>query len=315
MRPIVRTVFIGLVVTLAVLAVAEESWAAFSGGSRLLFYYTQRSIVSPSAGLLTAATIVGITNQSSSNAVAIRVRYFNGASCAASTIETFTLSPRRTLRLNVGEHVAAASFPEGWVDVWAVNGSGSPIRWDQLSGKGTILDFGGVNTAAVTYEAAALFSDADRVTGTSSQQGQLITNNGLGTTWGALEGTLDFWAAGGSFGTGHRLIVIPVSETPGTAPSASTPNIKWYKTDETQTRNADVAMPCMLASSLAALHPNFAATYPNDGTVAMGGNLDISSDGNKGIVGALFETGTTPNALLAVHSLQQFTAVSKESHE
>jgi hypothetical protein len=74
-------------------------------------------------------------------------------------------------------------------------------------------------------------------------------------------------------------------------------------------------MPCMLASSLAALHPNFAATYPNDGTVAMGGNLDISSDGNKGIVGALFETGTTPNALLAVHSLQQFTAVSKESHE
>jgi hypothetical protein len=317
MRPIVRAVFISLVVTLGIIAAAQESWASFAGGSRLLFYYTQRSIVNPGAGLGTAVTIMGITNQSSTDDVRIRFRVFNGSTCASTGTSSFDLSPRRTLRLNVGDFGSAAGFPEGWVDVWAINSLGSPIRWDQLAGKGTILDFGGVNTAAVTYEAAALFSDANRTTGTSSEQGQLMTNNGHINTWGALQGSVDFWGVGGSFGTGHRLIIIPVSENPGTAPVATSPNITWYRTNETQTRDADVAMPCMIASSLANLHPtpNFAATYPNDGTVSSGGNLDITSDGNKGIVGALFETGTTPNSLLVVHSLQQFISLGQESHE
>jgi hypothetical protein len=314
MRPVVRAVLVILVASLGVITVAEESWAVFAGGSRLLFYYTQRSLVNPAGAPGSAATIIGITNQSNTDAVNVRVNIFNGSTCAGFGPISFNLSPRRTLRLNIAAQVSAASFPEGWVDVYAVNAGGSPIRWDQLSGKGTILDFGGANTAAATYEAAALFSDADR-DNSPVQQGTVIAANGDGNTFGPFEGTVEFWAQGGPFGTGNRLVVIPVSTTPGTAPVASSHNIIWTKTDETQTRNAAVASSCMIASSLADLHPAFAANYPNTGSLSDGGNLDIATDLlNKGFVGALFETATTPS-LLAVHSVQQFVGPTKESHE
>jgi hypothetical protein len=309
-----------LVASLGVMAVAEESWAIFAGGSRLIYYYSLRSLTNPSAAVGSAATIVGITNQSTVDAVSVRVNIFNGSTCGRIGPLTFSLSPRRTLRLNVVAEVVAAGFtaadfPEGWVDVHAVSGGGSPLRWDQLSGKGTILDFGGANAAAATYEAAALFSDADR-DNSPVQQGTVIADNTNGNTFGPFEGTLEFWAQGGSFGTGNRLVVVPVSLVPGTAPAASSHTLIWHKTDETETRNAAVASPCMIASSLADLHPAFAANYPNTGSLTDGGNLDIASDLiNKGFVGALFETGTTPSALLAVHSVQQFVGPTKESHE
>lgn len=310
MRPIVRAVVIALVVSLGVIAVAETSWAAVAGGSRLIFYYSQRSLVNPAASAPSAATIVGITNQSTTDPVDIRVNIFNGATCAGFGPLSFTLSPRRTLRLNIADHVSAAGFPEGWVDVRATSAGGSPIRWDQLSGKGTLLDFGGASTAVAIYEAAALFSDNRSVS-----QGTLIADNGDGDTFGAVQGTADFWAPGGPFGTSHRLVVIPVSLVPGTAPLASSHTLTWRKTDETQTRSAAVASSCMIASSLADLHPSFAATYPNTVAITDGGNLEITSDfTNKGFVAALFETATSPS-LLAVHSIQQFIGLTFESHE
>ncbi|MBI3781558.1 MAG: hypothetical protein HY278_10980, partial [candidate division NC10 bacterium] len=170
---------------------------------------------------------------------------------------------------------------------------------------------------AATYEAAALFSDVDRASGT---QGGVIADNSNGNTFGALLGTVEFWAQGGSFGTGNRLVLIPVSTVPGTAPAASTASNAftgtWFKTDETQTRSAPIETTCMIASSLADLHPSFGANYPNTGSLNDGGNISIGEGGgNKGFVGALFETATTPRALLAVHSVQQFLGPTKESHE
>ena len=315
MRSIVKSVFVILVVGLGVLAVANDGWAAFAGGSRLIFYYTQRSLVNPAAAPGSAATIIGITNQNFVDAVKIRVNIFNGSSCANFGPITFDLSPRRTLRLNVGAQVSAASFPEGWVDVYAVNAGGSPIRWDQLAGKGTILDFGGANTAAATYQAAGLFSD-DPNRGGASSQGALIADNTNINTLGMAEGTVEFWAPGGSFGTGNRLIVIPVSTIPGTAPAATAINSDWFKTDETQTLNDQaINTTCMVASSLADLHPAFVANYPNTGGVADGGNLSLFSLSNKGFVGALVETGTTPVALLTVYPIQQFLGGGEETHE
>jgi len=316
MRPIARTVLLSLVVSLGVIALAEESWAAFAGGSRLLFYYTQRSIVNPAAAPGSAATIVGITNQSFDTAVKVRVNIFNGSTCANFGPVTFDLSPRRTLRLNVGTEVTAAGFPEGWVDVYAVNAGGLPIRWDQLAGKGTILDFGGANTAAVTYEAAGLFSDDPNRTVGADTQGSLISNTSHINTFGMTEGTVEFWAPGGSFGIGDRLIVIPVSAIPGTAPAATSINSDWFKTDETQTLNDQaINTTCMVASSLASLHPAFATNYPNTDGVADGGNLSLLSLTNKGFVGALAEFGTAPVALLTVSPIQQLLGGGEETHE
>jgi len=319
MRPIIRTVLMGLVITLGVVGVAGESWASFSAGSRLLFYYTQKSLVNPSAAPGSATTIVGITNDSVNTAVNVRVNIFNGSTCANFGPVQFTLAPRRTLRLNIGTLVTAAGFPEGWMDVYAVGASGALIRWDQLSGKGTILDFGGANTAAATYESAALFSDAsDR--SSAALQGTPIADNNNANTAGMVGGTVEFWGQGGTLGVSQRLIGIPVSPVPGTAPVPGTFAISWYKSDGTADPTGNSAdTTCMLASSLAALHPGFAVAYPSDGSLTQGGNLFITSSSpgptsNKGFVGALFETSTTP-ALLAVHSIQPTFEPSNQSHE
>ncbi len=315
MKPIFRVALVGLLAGLGVIAVAEESWAVFAGGSRLMFYYTQRSLVNSGAGPGSAGTIIGITNQNGGTAVDVRINIFNGSTCANFGPVQFTIGARGTLRINIADQVAAASFPEGWVDVRAVNAGGSPIQWDQLSGKGTILDFGGSNTSVATYEAGALFSD-DANRATSGAQGALIANNGDGNTFGALAGSVEFWAPGGPFNTNHRLVVIPVSTIPGTAPIASNYPFVWTRvSDELGTRNAPVAFACMLASSLADLHPGFAASYPNGASLTDGGNISISNDGtNKGFVGALFETAPNPS-LLVVHSIQQSVGPTMESHE
>lgn len=315
MRPIIRAVLVTLVVSLGVIAAAEEGWAAFAGGSRLIFYYTQRSIVNPAAAPGSAATLVSVTNHRTDSPVTIRVNIFNGVTCAGFGPLTFTLGPRNTLRFNVADQVLASSFLEGWVDVRAVDAAGVPIRYDQMSGKGTILDFGFPTTAAATYEAAALFSDANR--SMPLLQGTVIADNFDPNTRGADMGTADFWAAGGSFGVGHRLAVIPVSIVPGEAPVASSYSLSWKKTDGTGVGSFSAASSCMIAGSLASLHPDFATTYPFTGLSTNGGNLTINVTSflaNKGFVGALFETATTP-PVLAVHSIQQGAAPSPESHE
>jgi len=315
MKPIVRVVLVGLLAGLGVIAAAGESWAVFAGGSRLMFYYTQRSLVNSGAGPGSAATIIGITNQNSSTAVNVALNIFNGSTCASFGPVQFGIGARRTARVNISDQVAAASFPEGWVDVRAVNAGGAPIQWDQLSGKGTILDFGGVNTSVATYEAGAVFSD-DANRGTGAAQGALIADNNDVRTFGALAGQVEFWAQGGPFNTNHRLVVIPVSVTPGTAPLASDHQYVWTRvSDGTVTRNAEVLFPCMLASSLADLHPDFAASYPNTVSLVDGGNIRIDNDGpNKGFVGALFETATNPS-LLVVHPMQQAIGLTMETHE
>lgn len=315
MKRIARVVLVGLVAGLGVMAAAEESWAVFAGGSRLMFYYTQRSLVNSGAGPGSAATIIGITNQNSTTAVNVALNIFNGSTCSSFGPVQFNIGARRTLRINISDQVAAASFPEGWVDVRAVNAGGSLIQWDQLSGKGTILDFGGANTAVATYEAAALFSD-DANRENDVAQGALIANNSNGNTLGALAGTVEFWAQGGPFNTNHRLVVIPVSTTPGTAPVASNHTLIWKRvSDGVETRNALVPSTCMLASSLADLHPDFAASYPNTVSVNDGGNIAIISDlTNKGFVGGLFEISANP-ALLVVHSIQQSVGLIMTSHE
>lgn len=316
MRSTVRTVLICLVVSLGVIVSAEKSWAGFvSGGSRLIYYYSQRSIVNPSAGTGTAGTILAVKNNSS-DATKVQMKIFNGSTCTGFGPVTFDLPGNQSLRINVSDHVSATPFPEGWVDLYAVNAGGTPIRWDYLTGKFTVLDFGGTSTTVGISEAVAIFSDANR---TSDPQGGLIIDHTSVRTFAPLGHGVDFWAPGGPFNIGDRLVVVPVSQVPGTAPVASTGGIALsFKTlAGVETLNTPAAPSCMLASSLSNLHASFSTSYPNATAITDGGNLGIIADlsgTNKGNAGWLFESATSP-PLLGVHSLQAWLELAVDAHE
>lgn len=316
MRSAVRTVLICLVVSLGVIGSVEKSWAGFvSGGSRLIYYYTQRSVINPAAGTGTAATILAVKNNSS-DPTKVQMKIFNGSTCTGFGPVTFDLPGNQSLRINVSDYASAAPFPEGWVDLYAVDAGGTPIRWDYMTGKFTVLDFGGTSTTVAISEPVSLFSDADR---TIDLQGGVIADHESLRTWAPLAHAVDFWAPGGSFNISDRLVVVPVSRVPGTAPVASTAGIGLsFKTlAGVETLNTTAITSCALASSLSNLHASFSTSYPNAVAVTDGGNLAIVADlsgTNKGNAGWLFEFATTP-PLLGVHTLQPWMEMAVDAHE
>lgn len=316
MRSISRIVLFLCVLSLGVLLSVERSWAGFvSGGSRLIYYYSQRSLVNPAAGNGSGATILAVKNNSS-DPTKVQMKIFNGSTCAGFGPVTFDLPGNQSLRINVSDHVSATPFPEGWVDLYAVNAGGTPIRWDFLTGKFTVLDFGGSATTVAISQAAAMFSDANRA---SDTQGGVILDNTSARTWAPHLQAVDFWATGGAFNISDRLVVVPVSQVPGTAPVASSGGIALsFKTlAGVETLSTTATPSCMLASSLPSLHPGFSAAYPNAGTVTDGGSLSLVADSsgtNKGNAGWLFEMATAP-LLLGVHPIQAWAEPSVDGHE
>lgn len=316
MRSTIRTVLICLVVSLGVIVSAEKSWAGFvAGGSRLIYYYTQRSLLNPAAGTGTAGTILAVKNNSS-DPTKVQMKIFNGSTCTGFGPVTFDLPGNRTLRINVSDFVSAAPFPEGWVDLYAVNAGGTPIRWDFLTGKFTVLDFGGTSTTVAISEAVAMFSDANRA---SDPQGGVIVDHSNARTTAPHFQAVDFWAPGGPFNISDRLVVIPVSRVPGTAPVASTGGIGLsFKTlAGVETLSTTANPSCMLASSLSALHASFSTSYPNTVAVTDGGNLGLIADlsgTNKGNAGWLFESATSP-PLLGVHPIQAWAEQAVDARE
>jgi len=316
MRSISRIVLFLCVLSLGVLLSVERSWAGFvSGGSRLIYYYSQRSLVNPAAGNGSGATILAVKNNSS-DPTKVQMKIFNGSTCAGFGPVTFDLPGNQSLRINVSDHVSAVPFPEGWVDLYAVNSGGTPIRWDYLTGKFTVLDFGGSSTTVAISQPAAMFSDANRA---SDPQGGVIADNTSVRTWAPLIQAVDFWATGGPFNIGDRLVVVPVSQVPGTAPVASSGGIalSFRTLAGVETLNTSVTPSCALASPLSSLHASFSASYPNGATVTDGGNLNITADlsgTNKGNVGWLFETATSP-LLLGVHPIQAWVEPAVDAHE
>jgi hypothetical protein len=73
----------------------------------------------------------------------------------------------------------------------------------------------------------------------------------------------------------------------------------------------------MVAAPLAALHPNFAASFPASGGLGGGGSIDArfgEGSTNKGVVGLLLEYGSTVAGIVAT-PLQSFVGPTLESHE
>jgi hypothetical protein len=312
MRAVARSLLVLIVAGVAVAAAATVSEAALAGGSRLLFYHTQQSIAHPAAGPGTATTVIGVTNNHPEDAVSVRLQVFNGQSCASAGPFTFPLAGRQTLRLLVSDLASPALFPEGWVDVWAVDAGGVPIRWDYLSGKGTLIDFGGSPTSVATYAPAALFSDR------AGDQGTPIPDLTHANTRAPLLSSVEHWGHGGPNGVGTRLVVLPVSVTPGTAPSSEAPLIQFFhQAGGPAALTATNGPGCMVAAPLPALNPSFAATFPASGGVPGGGSIQAQfgeGSTNKGVVGVLFEYGSTV-AGLVVTPLQSIVGPSTTSHE
>lgn len=316
MKSSVRIVLLLCVMSLGVLLSVERSWAGFvAGGSRLIYYYSQRSLVNPGAGTGTGATILAVKNNSS-DPTKVQMKIFNGSTCTGFGPVTFDVPGNQSLRINVSDHVSATTFQEGWVDLYAVNSGGTPIRWDYLTGKFTVLDFGGSSTTVAISQAAAMFSDVNRA---SDPQGGVIVDNTSARTWAPHLQSVDFWATGGPFNISDRLVVVPVSQVPGTAPVASSSGISLsFKTlAGVETLSTSATTSCMLASSLPSLHPGFSAAYPNGATVTDGGNLSLIADSsgtNKGNAGWLFEMATSP-LLLGVHPIQAWAELAVDGHE
>jgi hypothetical protein len=264
----------------------------------MLFYFTQRSLLVPAASVGSAVTVVGITNLSTTTATRIAVTV-HASSCASTAPLFLPLAPRQTLRLVVGELASPSLFPEGWVDVWAVDNAGVAIRFDQLAGKGTLLDLGRPTVAAATYAPAALSSDEPNPAFPGSQGGPILNHNS-GLTWGTLQGSVDFWGLGGPFAVEHRLIVIPVAVQPGASPTPEASSVIFFPQPGGEpVLTGAVSASCMLAQPLSALHPNFGATFPGGGSLTEGGSLLAGSGGvgNKGIVGALLEFSSVTGAI------------------
>src|SRR5262245_3464145 len=111
------------VVALSV-GMVDPCYATFAGGSRLIYYYRETSF-SPGGSGLTLFTVI---NNDRLNPVTVRFAIFNGANCNSAGPFNTTLGAREAKTIAVTDFAPAATFPSGFIDLWAVNGFNLPIR-------------------------------------------------------------------------------------------------------------------------------------------------------------------------------------------
>jgi hypothetical protein len=155
---------------------AGECFAAFAGGSRLIYYYRETSFSAGGSGL----TLFTVTNNNASNPVTVRFVVFNGTNCNTAGPFNTTLAIGETKQIVVTDFAPASTFPAGVIDLWAVNGSNQAIRFDSLTGTSVIADFGPSSTAATIVPAVKMFSDDRTQTGVIADQTLGITAAPLG---------------------------------------------------------------------------------------------------------------------------------------
>ena len=161
-----------IAVTVVALSVglAGECFAAFAGGSRLIYYYRETSFTS-GGGL----TLFTVTN-SASSAVTARFVIFNGTDCTTVGPFNTALAAGETKSLTVSDFAPAVAFPAGVIDLWAVNAGNQAIRFDSLTGTSVIADFGPGPVAATIVPAVKLFSDDRTASGAITDQSAASTS-------------------------------------------------------------------------------------------------------------------------------------------
>lgn len=164
-------IFIAVAVVALSVGLAGECFAAFAGGSRLIYYYRETSFTSGN-GL----TLFTVTNNNASTAVTVRFVVFNGADCTSAGPFNTTLASGETKSLSVAAFAPAVSFPAGVIDLWAVNAGNQAIRFDSLTGTSVLADFGPGPVSATIVPAVKLFSDDRTATGVIADQSAATTS-------------------------------------------------------------------------------------------------------------------------------------------
>ena len=120
-------------------------------------------------------SLLTVTNNDN-DPVTVRFTVFNGADCSAAGPFSQSLAGNETKSIIVTDFAPAASFPSGVVDMWAVNGSNQPIRFDSLTGTTIYADFGPGPVAATIIPAVKMFSDDRTGTGVIASQNSNTTS-------------------------------------------------------------------------------------------------------------------------------------------
>ena len=261
-------ILIAVAVTALSVGMADQCFAAFAGGSRLIYFYRETSFTSgPGLSLIT------VTNNDN-DPVTVRFTVFNGADCSAAGPFNQTLAGNETKQITVTDFAPAASFPSGVIDLWAVNGSNQPIRFDSLTGNTIYADFGPGPVAATIIPAVKMFSDDRTATG-------VIANQSSNTTSAPLLVTAPLILPQAA-GIDDTIVLYSPAVNPGEAPPLATGTSSYLLTRFPSAggvgTSVDAAANCV---------------YTNTVTGAFGGgvptgHITAQPGGGKGIVGWKF---------------------------
>ncbi len=262
-------ILIAVAVVALSMSMADQCFAAFAGGSRLIYYYRETSFTSGS-GL----SLLTVTNNDN-DPVTVRFTVFNGADCSAAGPFSQSLAGNETKSIIVTDFAPAASFPAGVVDMWAVNGSNQPIRFDSLTGTTIYADFGPGPVAATIIPAVKMFSDDRTQTG-------VIASQNSNTTSAPLLVTAPLILPQAAGGIDDTIVLFSPAVNPGEAPPPAQGNSAYllsrFPSAGGTGTNVNAATNCV---------------YTNTVTGAFGGNvptghITAQPGGGKGLVGWKF---------------------------
>lgn len=275
MRSHVKKLLFGLSMLMGLMWVGE-AWAFLpSGGSRLLFYFSNKSFV-PGSAEGSAFTLAFLSNGASATATKVAVKYYRGDNCQETTPVIHDLAAGQTLVFD--SSVQVPTFPEGVMEAFFVNGAGQPVRFDFGVGSSAVVDKTLVGVARLA--AAALHSD-DRAGALNST----IADNNNTTSFAPLLLLGSF--ADPSVVTTHMAMFAP-GIAPGTVASDRLLTVNFRQPGGGGAVDGPLNIACGRALTLAAIRGltpgQFQAAFPAGGVVAP------TVDGQaKGVVGWTLE--------------------------
>lgn len=282
MRAHVKGLLFGLSMLMGLMWVGEAA-AAPSGGSRLLFYFSNKSFAA-GAGANTANTLLFLTNADAGTASKVAIKYYRGSDCAETVLPILDIAGGQTLTFDSA--VQAPTFPEGIMEAWFVNAAGAPVRNDFGVGSSIIIDTVLVTVARLS--AALLHSD-----NRTAAQNSLIADNTVGTTFAPLVVNGHF--ADPSVVT-TRLALFAPGTAPGTAAADKLATVSFRQPSGGGAVNVPINVACGRTLTLPAIRgltpAAFQAAFPGGGAVAP------ATDGQeKGLSGWQIETIQLPGGI------------------
>lgn len=300
MRSHAKMFLFGLFLVLG-LTWVSEAWAFIpAGGSRLLFYFSQRSFTSGAADN-TGETLLFITNGNPSVNGRIAVTYYRGSNCG-QTAGPFSqnLADGATATINVADQVPA-DFQEGVAEVNFVNAVGARVRNDFGVGHSIVID---KNLATIVKLPAALVHSDDRVS-SFDNPATVIASNAALTTWAPTQLVGQFEPTDI---VRTRLSVFSPGTIPGTPSGDTSMTVRFRQPngggEVSNTNQANCGFTRTLAQVRSQTDAQFQAAFPNGGTVAV-----EAAGQDKGMVAWFIQTIQLPGANILFGQLLQAIGV------